>query len=144
MSYMTFILAPWHIKSRWQCTSSIVHVQLINRIYFFRFPEINECIEGTQLCEHNCINTPGSYNCSCNTGYILSTNGFSCASKLMAIYFYAITSSLFYVRCWWVCTRQRHVHSELLRHAWLLRLQLWPRVLPWCWWIYLQWYHNNN
>ena len=45
--------------------------------------DINECIEGS-LCEQECTNTAGSYNCSCYAGYILSNNGISCASKLAA------------------------------------------------------------
>ena len=33
--------------------------------------DIDECIEGTSDCAQNCINTIGSYNCSCETGFIL-------------------------------------------------------------------------
>ena len=28
--------------------------------------DINECIEGTHLCEETCENTNGSYTCLCN------------------------------------------------------------------------------
>ena len=31
------------------------------------------------MCEHTCTNIPGSYNCSCDTGYILSSNNHSCS-----------------------------------------------------------------
>ncbi len=30
------------------------------------FADINECIEGTHLCEESCENTNGSYTCICN------------------------------------------------------------------------------
>ena len=43
--------------------------------------EVHECNEGADLCEHTCTNTPGSYVCSCNPGYTLSSNGFTCSSK---------------------------------------------------------------
>ena len=33
--------------------------------------DINECDDGTASCDVNaqCINTDGSYNCSCSSGY---------------------------------------------------------------------------
>jgi len=45
------------------------------------FTDINECSEGTDLCDQNCHNTVGSYYCSCNTGYFLTANGYSCNGK---------------------------------------------------------------
>ncbi len=30
------------------------------------------------MCAHNCHNTIGSYNCSCNIGYRLNMDGFGC------------------------------------------------------------------
>ena len=42
-------------------------------------PDINECtIEGIASCSHTCINTIGSYQCSCNTGFVLSANQAFC------------------------------------------------------------------
>ena len=38
----------------------------------------HECLLRTALCDQNCRNTPGSYTCSCNTGYSLNRNGFIC------------------------------------------------------------------
>ena len=38
----------------------------------------DECVMGTDTCDQVCINEPGSYNCSCNTGYSLKENGISC------------------------------------------------------------------
>ena len=46
--------------------------------------EINECERGTDLCEHTCTNTPGSYNCSCNTGYQLGNNNHSCSGMYLS------------------------------------------------------------
>lgn len=43
--------------------------------------EVHECLEGVALCEQHCSNTAGSYVCSCNPGYVLGGNGFSCTSK---------------------------------------------------------------
>lgn len=41
----------------------------------------DECMLGTDDCVQNCHDTPGSYNCSCNPGYSLNTDGFSCNGK---------------------------------------------------------------
>ncbi|XP_070536040.1 fibrillin-2-like [Ptychodera flava] len=40
--------------------------------------DINECDEGIHKCEQNCINTPGSYNCTCADGYHLNSDQRSC------------------------------------------------------------------
>ena len=45
--------------------------------------EINECDRGTDLCEHTCTNTAGSYYCSCNTGYYLETNNYNCSGRIL-------------------------------------------------------------
>ena len=44
--------------------------------------DIDECNEGTDLCDTNanCINTNGSYECICNSGY--EGSGLTCRSKL--------------------------------------------------------------
>ena len=38
----------------------------------------NECLMGSDTCDHVCINEPGSFYCSCNTGYSLKSNEISC------------------------------------------------------------------
>ena len=40
--------------------------------------DINECDEETDGCAQNCTNTNGSYSCSCNTGYRLGSDAYSC------------------------------------------------------------------
>ena len=42
--------------------------------------DIDECASGTAMCAHNCQDTPGSYTCSCRTGYALNADGRTCAS----------------------------------------------------------------
>ncbi|XP_072013288.1 uncharacterized protein [Amphiura filiformis] len=41
--------------------------------------DINECLLETDLCEHLCINTDGSYDCDCQNEYELQPDGYSCA-----------------------------------------------------------------
>ncbi|KFQ57192.1 Low-density lipoprotein receptor-related protein 2, partial [Nestor notabilis] len=41
--------------------------------------DIDECTEqGEEACSQTCLNTPGSYNCSCLPGYLLEPDGHIC------------------------------------------------------------------
>ena len=39
--------------------------------------DINECNEANS-CQHSCVNTEGTFQCACNSGYRLSINGYDC------------------------------------------------------------------
>ena len=43
--------------------------------------DINECSSNNGGCAHTCTNSPGSFQCSCRTGYTLAGNGKSCNGK---------------------------------------------------------------
>ncbi|KAK4359593.1 hypothetical protein RND71_021822 [Anisodus tanguticus] len=48
-------------------TTSTINMTIFS---LFCMPDSDECADSTtNSCEHNCINTPGSYNCSCPEGY---------------------------------------------------------------------------
>ena len=41
--------------------------------------DIDECKNSTTNdCQQECINTPGSYACSCKSGYLLNDNNQTC------------------------------------------------------------------
>ncbi|XP_025078736.1 fibulin-1-like [Pomacea canaliculata] len=42
--------------------------------------DINECSAGLAKCSHTCINTPGSFTCSCPVGMKLDNNGLTCSN----------------------------------------------------------------
>ena len=42
--------------------------------------DVDECARGTAMCSHNCQDTPGSYTCSCRSGYALNVDGRTCES----------------------------------------------------------------
>ena len=43
--------------------------------------EINECERLLDNCQQECMNTDGSFNCSCYDGFLLQDDGRSCKSK---------------------------------------------------------------
>ena len=45
------------------------------------FEDINECNSNNGGCEHDCMNTEGSYYCTCDTGYSLNKNNNNCTGK---------------------------------------------------------------
>ncbi|XP_035672972.1 polycystic kidney disease and receptor for egg jelly-related protein-like [Branchiostoma floridae] len=47
--------------------------------------DIDECNVGTHNCEQICNNNPGSFTCSCNEGYRLSSNGWDCVGILTSL-----------------------------------------------------------
>ena len=42
----------------------------------YYFIDVDECLQTP--CDQNCTNTIGSFNCSCNNGYVLDEDGRSC------------------------------------------------------------------
>ena len=48
--------------------------------------DINECVLNIDLCEHTCTNTVDSYQCSCNTGYHLESNGYNCTGIMTSVF----------------------------------------------------------
>ena len=44
----------------------------------FLLLDINECLEQTSGCSHDCGNTEGSYFCSCPIGYLLEPDNHTC------------------------------------------------------------------
>lgn len=44
-------------------------------------PDMDECSLSEFLCQHECVNQPGTYFCSCPPGYILLDDNRSCQGK---------------------------------------------------------------
>lgn len=51
----------------------------------FLLADIDECTEGTDGCVHSCSNVPGSYTCSCNSGYRLASDSRGCEGMMVHI-----------------------------------------------------------
>ena len=54
------------------------HIVCLSICILLLFLDINECEDDNGGCSHNCTNTDGSFECSCNDGYELDNNGATC------------------------------------------------------------------
>ena len=55
----------------------------------FNMPvDIDECNSTYHGCSHQCNNVPGGYNCNCNEGYYLQSNGRECQGTYVHVYIY--------------------------------------------------------
>ncbi|XP_060763950.1 very low-density lipoprotein receptor [Neoarius graeffei] len=59
--------------------------------------DVDECVKTPDVCDHSCMNSDGSYACSCNPGYILESDGRSCKSTGEAYLLAAIQSDIFLI-----------------------------------------------
>ena len=55
--------------------------------------DIDECSEERDRCDQGCANTLGSYTCTCNSGYHLNSNGYTCNGMDVMIYILVIQFS---------------------------------------------------
>ena len=53
--------------------------------YTLIYSDINECSSSNGGCNQQCVNTAGSYYCSCNPGYSLLLNGLTCRGSYLYI-----------------------------------------------------------
>ena len=49
------------------------------------YTDIDECHTGIDLCEYNCTNTIGSYECSCDIGFQLNKDGLQCDGQIYSV-----------------------------------------------------------
>ena len=61
-------------------------------MHLFTPVDINECQTNRGGCEHNCTNTEGSFNCLCQRGFILASDGLQCDGKIHDVF---VTVSVF-------------------------------------------------
>ena len=61
--------------------------------------DIDECVEGTDGCAQTCADTDGSYTCSCNSGYELTSNSHDCDGTTTTLYSWPCI----HVNCYFSC-----------------------------------------
>ena len=68
----------------------LISASNLSHTLFWMHVDINEC--ETNVCEHNCTNTNGSYHCICPDGNILDSDQSSCIGESY-IYLMTFTGS---------------------------------------------------
>ena len=66
------------------CTCMTGVVAKFHFVYILSL-DIDECTLNTHNCQHNCHDTNGSFNCSCNDGYRLKTDNANCSGMSLII-----------------------------------------------------------
>ena len=54
---------------------------LVNCMAYTIFTDVNECATNNGNCGQVCVDTAGSYFCSCNSGYSLNANARTCSGR---------------------------------------------------------------
>ena len=47
-------------------------------MYLRGIADINECDDRNGDCQHNCVDTDGSYYCTCRDGFTLEADAYEC------------------------------------------------------------------
>ena len=78
-------------------------LKLLLLFFFFLISDVNECLTNPckcsqkQNCKATCKDTPGSFTCSCNTGFKLAADGKTCQGKKISHYrFYIHNAAIFF------------------------------------------------
>ncbi len=80
---------PWevtHVAATLDMSSIVMdaHAMVCSTVYNIKWYsyfllDVNECSSvANNICQHVCVNTPGSYTCGCNLGYELNVDGRNC------------------------------------------------------------------
>jgi len=88
-----FLATRWETMCRWMHAMCIpLNVYMACTATFTNdiilFPDIDECLDGNAGCSHNCENAPGSYNCSCSSGFVLSDDQHNCSGMHISCVIY--------------------------------------------------------
>lgn len=84
---------------------SIVHLKFVHLFS----KDVDECKEGTSSCEFGCVNTVGSYTCSCLPGYVLNRDGKTCRGT----YFMVLKNQTFIGYSHEIKFMQRHLKVNI-------------------------------
>ncbi len=65
------------------------------------YTDMNECALGNGGCDHQCVNTGGSFSCGCRPGYKLQADSHSCRLEGVCVCVleevYCLYHSLYYI-----------------------------------------------
>lgn len=141
----------WWVLSNEQLMS--IMTSNVNNNYILLFLDIDECSHRNGGCSHICVNTVGSFRCTCNPGFDVSHKyiiiphtkqyiGYTV--QLQFPHWGGILSDLFQeskqlCRCERMSFQQRRLQPGLHQYARRLSLYVQRSVLPWSRWTDMHW-----
>ena len=74
-------IGSYHCECHTGYRAEVINVHVPGNIYksTYNCTNIDECYEGRNNCSQICIDTPGSYDCQCRSGYVRKEEGTICA-----------------------------------------------------------------
>ncbi len=88
------------LLSVYVCMYLCTYVCMYVFIYFCMCVDLDECVEGLHKCHQRCINTFGSFKCSCDDGYQPATDQTSCTGVCVAAFILSICVCLCLSSLW--------------------------------------------
>ena len=67
----------------WLQLSSLIKFKLLSSTVLFLYIDVDECSNRQHNCDHVCGNIVGSFDCSCQNGFILQPDGRTCEGMIM-------------------------------------------------------------
>jgi len=79
------------------------------------YTDVDECAENNGGCSQfaTCTNLPGTFNCTCDTGY--TGDGFNCSGKFIVIYKFVV-SIVFVTTCVWSPDKYKQLSCAVTRN----------------------------
>lgn len=69
--------------------------------------DVDECLVLNGTCEHICINTQGSFQCLCRSGYQLHIDGHTCVGQSLPDALPLLPTCSFKMADWYACCRDK-------------------------------------
>ena len=67
--FVVFTLLQTGCKAKWPSFEEVVRNSCYSPLMYLLVSDINECSNGNGGCNHNCVNTAGSFHCECHPGF---------------------------------------------------------------------------